>query len=54
MYCDATAVLKIGSVYQHCKIHYPPVFAEVFKYTDVERQQCITLSDSDDDGYFVV
>ena len=54
MYCNATAVLKINSIYKQSKNYHPQVYVEVCKYTDAESQQCSTLNDSDDDGYFEV
>ena len=53
MYCDATAVLKIDSVYKQGKNYHPRVYVEERKYTDVDNQQCNMLSD-DDDGFFEV
>ena len=53
MYCDATAVLKIDSVYKQGKNYHPQVYVEECKYTDAENQQCSMLSD-DDDGFFEV
>ena len=53
MYCDATAVLKIDSVYKQGKNYHPRVYVEERKYTDVDNQQCNMLSD-DDDGLFEV
>ena len=54
MYCNATAVLKINSIYKQSKNYHPQVYVEVCKYTDAESQQCSTLNDSDDDEYFEV
>ena len=54
MYCNATVVLKIDSVYKQSKTYHPEVYVEECKYTDAESQQCSMLSDSDDDGYFEV
>ena len=51
MYCNATAVLKIDSVYKQGKNYHPQVYVEECKYTDAENQQCNMLSD-DDDGSF--
>ena len=53
IYCNATAVLKIDSVYKHGKNYHPQVYVEEHKYTDVDNQQCNILSD-DDDGFFEV
>ena len=49
MYCSATAVLKIDSVYKQGKNFYPQVYVEECKYTDAEKKQCNMLSDDDDD-----
>ena len=54
MYCDATVVLKIDSVYKQSKNYHPQVNVEQCNYTDPEIQQSSMLSDSDDDGYFEV
>ena len=53
MYCNATAVLKIDSVYKQGKNYHPQVYLEECRYTDEENQQCSMLSD-DDDGFFEV
>ena len=37
MYCNATAVLKIDSVYKQGKNYHPQVFVEECKYTDAEK-----------------
>ena len=54
MHCNATVVLKIDSVYKQGKNYHPQVYAEECKYTKVENQQCIMLSDDvdDDDRFF--
>ena len=49
IYCNATAVLKIDSVYKQGKNYYPQVNVEECKYTDAEKKQCNILSD---DGFF--
>ena len=55
MHCNATAVLKIDSVYKQGKNHHPQVYVEECKYTDAEKQQCNMLGDDDDDdGFFNV
>ena len=51
MYCNATAVLEIDSVYKQSKNYHPQVYVEECKYTDVQKRQCNMLSD-DDDGFF--
>ena len=53
MYCNATAVLMIDSVYQQGKDYHPQVEDEECKYTNAEKQQCNMLSD-DDDGFLEV
>ena len=53
MHCNATAVLKIDSVYKQGKNYHPQAYVEECKYTDAENQQCSMLSDDDDDdGFF--
>ena len=56
MYCNATAVLNINSVYKQGKNYHPQVYVEECKYTDAERKQCNIFSDDDDDddGFFEV
>ena len=49
MYCNATAVLKIDSVYKQGKNYHPQTYVEECKYIDVEKQQHYMLSD---DGRF--
>ena len=53
VYCNATAVLKIDSVYKQGKNYHPQTHVEERIYTDVEKQKCNMLSD-DDDGFFEV
>ena len=53
MYCNATAVLKIDSVYKQGKNYHPQVYVEECKYTDAENQQCSMLID-DYDVFFEV
>ena len=52
MHCNATAVLKIDSVYKQGKNYHPQAYVEQCKYTDAEQQQCNMLID--DDGFFEV
>ena len=52
MHCNATAVLKIDSVYKLGKNYHPQVYVEECKYTDSENQQCSKLNDDDDDDQF--
>ena len=56
MYCNATTVLKIDSVYKQGKNYHPQTYVEERKYTYVEEQRCSMLSDDDDDDdrFFVV
>ena len=49
MYCNATAVLKIDSIYKQGKNYHPQAYVEEWKYTNAEKQQCSMLSDDDDD-----
>ena len=53
MHCNASAVLKIDSVYKQGKNYHPQVYVEDCRYTDAENQQCSMVSD-DDDGFFEV
>ena len=57
MESNATAVLKIDSVYKQGKNYHPQVHAEECKCTNAEKQQCNMLSDdddNDDDGFLEV
>ena len=54
MYCNATGVLKIDSVYKQGKNYHPQVYVKEFKCTDAENQQCSMLSNDDDDGFLEV
>ena len=54
MYCNATAVLKIDSVYKQDKSYHPQVHLEECRYADAQNQQGNMLSDDDDDGFFEV
>ena len=45
IYCNATAVLKIDSVYKQCKNYPPHICVEECKYTDAENRQCSMLID---------
>ena len=53
MYCNATAVLNIDSIYKYGKNYHPRVYVEECKYTDAEKKQCSMMID-DDDGFFEV
>ena len=48
-YCNATAVLKIDSLYKQGKHYHPKTYIEQCKYIDVENKKCNMLSDDDDD-----
>ena len=48
-HCEATAILKLSSVYQQGQNFYPQVFLEECKYQNVENKRCQFLSDSEDD-----
>ena len=52
MYCNATVVLKIDSLYKQGKNYHPQVYDEECKCNDAENQQCNMLRD--DDGFFGV
>ena len=54
VYCNATAVLKIDSVYKQGKNYHSQTYIEECIYTDVEKRNCNMLSDDDDDGFFEV
>ena len=54
VYFNATAVLKIDSVYKQGKNYHPQTYVEECIYTDVENQKSNMLSDNDDDGFFEV
>ena len=55
LYCNATAVLRIGSVYKQSKKYHSQVNVEECKYTDKDSKQCNMLSyPVDGDGYFKV
>ena len=54
MYCNATAVLKIDSIYKQGKNYHPQVYVEECKYTNAGDRQCNILNDHDDDGFFEV
>ena len=53
MHCNATAVLKIDSVYKQGKNYHPQVDVEECIYNDAEKQQCSVLG-YDDDEFFEV
>ena len=48
-YCNATAVLKIDSLYKQGKNYHPKTYIEQCKYIDVENKKCNMVSDDDDD-----
>ena len=49
IYCQATAILRIDSVYKQGKNHHPQVYVEECKYITIEKQQHVMLSDDNDD-----
>ena len=53
MYCNATAVFKIDSIYKQGKNYHSQVYVEECKYTDAENRLCNMLRE-DDDGFFEV
>ena len=53
MSCNATAMLKIDSIYKQGKSYHPQVYVAASRYTNAENGQCNILSDDDgDDGFF--
>ena len=52
VYCKATSVLKIDSVYKQRKNYHPQTYIEECICTDAENKKCSMLSD--DDGFFEV
>ena len=54
MYCNATALLRIDSVYKQGKNYHPQVYVEECKYTYAENRQCNMLSNDYHDGFFEV
>ena len=53
MCCNATAVLKIDSIYKQGKKYHPETYAEECKYTDAENKNMLSSGD-DDDKFFEV
>ena len=55
-HCNATAVLKIDSIYKQGKNYHPQTYVEECKHTDAEKQKRSMLSDNDDgdDEFFEV
>ena len=53
MYCNASAVLKIDSVYGQGKNYHPQVYVQECEHTDAENRQCNMLSDDDNDFFEV-
>ena len=49
MCCNATAVLKIDSIYKQGKNYHSQVYVEECKYAIAENQRCNILIDDDDD-----
>ena len=50
VHCNATAVLKIDSVYEQSKNYHSQTYIEECIYIDVEKQKCNMLGDDDYDG----
>ena len=53
-YCNATAVLKIDSVYKQRKNYHLQAYAEECKNIDAENKQRNMLNDDDDEEFFEV
>ena len=49
--CEATAILKIESVYNQGKNSYPQFYLEECRYIENSTQTCTLLSDSEDEGF---
>ena len=49
--CEATAILKIDSVYSQGKNFYPQAYLEECKYIENDTQTCTLLSDSEDEVF---
>ena len=49
--CEATAILKVSSVYQQGAKCYPQVCIEECKYIENSTQTCTLLGDSEDEGF---
>ena len=49
VYCNATAVLKVDSVYKQGKNYHPQIYVKECIYTDVEKQRRNIFSDDNDD-----
>ena len=47
--CEATAILKVSSVYQQGANYYPQVYIEEYKYCAREATKCHLLSNSEDE-----
>ena len=54
MHCNATADLKVNSIYKQGKNYHPQVYVKECKYAHAENQQCNMLSNDDDNGFFEV
>lgn len=53
VYCNATAVLKVGPVYKQGQIYYPQVYAKGSTYNDAESQHNMS-SNSEDEEFFEI
>ena len=51
--CEATAILKVDSLYSQGKNFYLQAYLEECKYLENDTQTCTLLSDSEDDESFV-
>ena len=54
VYCNATAVLKVGPVYRQNQIYYPQVYAKGSTYNDAESQHYNMSSNSEDEEIFEI
>ena len=53
LYCNATIILKIDSVYKQGKNYHPQTYVEECIYSDEENRKYSQLL-SDDEGFFEV
>ena len=51
MYCTATGILKIDSVYSQGKNFYLQAYLKECKYLENDTQTCTLPSDSEDEGF---
>ena len=52
--CEATTVLKVGSIYKQGSNYYPQVYVKEAKIMSVENSKCRLLSDSEDNYEWIV